>query len=1393
MDTPVSQKRRTKSGHYASRIFPVLFALTAAPGMLKATNLLATYNGSGGSAAAITTVNLTCNTATGAGPSASVWVRANPVLTGTNQLIVSAGSVSGTGNANVVVTAPVSQVLTPANSATGIQYTISLATTPSVGCVGLNTNIAATFNFAHIVGTTAAPNSSSSPVADVAMGVTSTLTNSTSGLTYPSSIALTCVKSGSNYYPGPAVTVSIGSTATGGTPFSYDSGNAAASWAVPNPTTPSGTATSGTPITFTVVASGTAGTSTGCDQLASSGSNTATTSIKLINAPGPEVTIPVTLTVSPPSASALIVSPTAITVTCAKTGVSTWVPNYPQTASVSAPSSTAFTIDTTASAAWLTVSGLTSLTATSSIPSLLSVGSLSSGSPCGGGAIGTSNTTTFHLVAPPASDKVVSVTGLIVSPNILAASPVAPSLTYVKGSGTAGFVDVSITSTLNTLPNPFFSVNTATLPSWLRLDSTTGSAPKSLRFSSTSVADTLAPGTYSATVVIGVSGYGDLDVSVTMLLTNKAPQLTVQAPPSSEACSPASATTFCIPWVIGQALPTPTITAISTDTPIAYTATTGGLLAPVIPTAELSGLAYSFGTPISVSFSPQAFAAAQPGQTLTGTMTLTWGSPVSTVVITFQVAVQSPGATITSFTPSSLPVESAGGTPYTISLTGTGFVYSTDPTQMTKVGVVTTIGQPMTFDTNIHATIVNQSNITLSITIPSAADPIPFAGGSFTLGVCNPVGGTCTTATSSAAFTIGTNPIIQAITSSSALVQTNSVSVAPFDMISIFGTNFCPNCTSTQVLTGSPDPVTFTYPTLLQFNSTTSYLSVTFQPHTGSAFAPTNTPMLFATNGQINLMVPSAVAAANTAVDVIVNYGPNGSLHSSAPFSVSIVATDPGIFTIGADGQGSGAALDVNYNLIGPGNPAGIRTGSGNSDVISIYMTGLGVPDSTGDNSAPASDNSGNGYVYPADCVTLASYLTSFNNAQTGTALTSLDGTLIIPSVLNTGRYQPCMVTGDITHLYIGGVDAVSNIQYAGWVAGTIAGLYQVNVKLPVNTASAFTTEAGLTSQSITQPVQLPVQLVTSSGHTQAGVSLWVAPRLIMVGPNSQVVNAANVANTVWSTVGVALPNSHNTVAATGTSYGVVYSVTSGLMPAGLTIDATTGQISGTPAAGTAGTYTVTVTATDAAPVPVTGSVTFVVTVNGGLFMTNTAPTVSTFGSATPTVSTVAATSGVYPYTYTMAITGHSLPTGLTINASTGVVSTTAATPAGTYNVIVTATDSTSGTPLTGAASFTLVVNLNVTTSLVGTTFHAGSTTGAVNVAATTTGNTGTVAYALDAGTAALSWIAFDTTTGIVSVTGSTSTTSSRTVTITATDGTAPTDAAAAGTGSVQFTLAIVN
>ena len=212
-------------------------------------------------------------------------------------------------------------------------------------------------------------------------------------------------------------------------------------------------------------------------------------------------------------------------------------------------------------------------------------------------------------------------------------------------------------------------------------------------------------------------------------------------------------------------------------------------------------------------------------------------------------------------------------------------------------------------------------------------------------------------------------------------------------------------------------------------------------------------------------------------------------------------------------------------------------------------MTGLGIPDSTGDNTATG------GGAWSADCVTTSSYLTAFNSQQTGTAIGTLDGTLIVTGPLNTGRLVPCLLSNgtDAVSLSVGN-QPVTSVLYAGWVPDTIAGLYQVTFRLPDNIANGFTTESGATLQSITAPQQVPVTITSDGKTTQTGVSLYVAPRLLMAGPSNN-----SVPNTMSVKVGTPLSNTYsasNAVVALGgpngsTNSSYTYAITSGLLPPG--------------------------------------------------------------------------------------------------------------------------------------------------------------------------------------------------------------------------------------------------
>lgn len=147
-----------------------------------------------------------------------------------------------------------------------------------------------------------------------------------------------------------------------------------------------------------------------------------------------------------------------------------------------------------------------------------------------------------------------------------------------------------------------------------------------------------------------------------------------------------------------------------------------------------------------------------------------------------------------------------------------------------------------------------------------------------------------------------------------------------------------------------------------------------------------------------------------------------------------------------------------------------------------------------------------------------------------------------------------------------------------------------------------------------------------------------------------------------------------------GTSY--TYAVTTGALPTGLTLNATTGAISGTPT--TTGTSTFSITATDVSSASASGS--YTITINAPTI--SLAPTSLPSGSQNSAYSqTVSGSGGVSPYTF--ALTSGSLPTGVTLNTSSGVVSGTP-TNYGTSNFTITTTDAHG---FTGNRAYTVTIS----------------------------------------------------------------------------------------------------
>jgi uncharacterized protein (TIGR03437 family) len=286
--------------------------------------------------------------------------------------------------------------------------------------------------------------------------------------------------------------------------------------------------------------------------------------------------------------------------------------------------------------------------------------------------------------------------------------------------------------------------------------------------------------------------------------------------------------------------------------------------------------------------------------------------------------------------------------------------------------------------------------------------------------------------------------------------------VSPFEVISIFGTNFIPASGSgalpvgTTILVGSPDTTKYLFPTTLAniistksgtgvVTTTTYNLKVAFTAAGTATAIPAF--LLFATPTQINALVPSTVVSG-TKYNVTVSYGlSTGTATTSDAFVVKATTAHPGVFTADASGTGQGAIINATTSTM---NQSSTPASSGN--IISIYMTGLGAPNSTATSST-------GGPGFPGSCLSPAAYSTA---ANLGTNVT-IDGAVIQSVKLGTSKFAPCLqnTVGSNTLVTVtfacktgGGsiaVDTASALTgtYAGFVADSVAGLYQVNVGVP--------------------------------------------------------------------------------------------------------------------------------------------------------------------------------------------------------------------------------------------------------------------------------------------------------------------------------------------------------
>ena len=491
--------------------------------------------------------------------------------------------------------------------------------------------------------------------------------------------------------------------------------------------------------------------------------------------------------------------------------------------------------------------------------------------------------------------------------------------------------------------------------------------------------------------------------------------------------------------------------------------------------------------------------------------------------------------------------------------------------------------------------------------------------------------------------------------------------------------------TFTVTATGTPTPTlsqTGTLPAGVSFNTTSGVLSGTPAAATGGTYPITFT----AQNG--------VAADATQNFTLTVNQAPATSSANSTTFTVGTI----GSFTVTATGTPT-PTLSQTGTL-----PAGVSFNA-TSGVLSgtpAAATGGTYPITfTAQNGVPANATQSFTLTVNQAPATSSASSTTFTVEVAGTFTVTATGTPT-PTLSQTGTL-PAGVSFNATTGVLSGTPA----------AGT-GGTYPIT----------FTAQNGVATDA-TQSFTLTVNQ---------------AP-------------AITSANSTTFTVGTA---GSFTVTATGTPTPTLSQT--GTLPAGVSFNTTTGVLSGTPAAGTGGTYPITFTAQNGVAADATQSFTLTV---------NQAPAITSANSTTFTVGTIGSFTVTATGTPTPTLSQtETLPAGVSFNTTTGVLSgTPAAGTGGTYPITFTAQN---GVAADATQSFTLTVNqAPATTSASSTTFTVG-TNGSFTVTATgnptpTLSQTGT----LPAG------VSFNATTGVLSGTPAAETGGTYPITFTAQNGVA--------------------
>ena len=769
--------------------------------------------------------------------------------------------------------------------------------------------------------------------------------------------------------------------------------------------------------------------------------------------------------------------------------------------------------------------------------------------------------------------------------------------------------------------------------------------------------------------------------------------LTGQITGTPTATSSATSYTITATYLLGgPATASITITVLPqtisyTGSPFTYYA--GIAISSLTPTVTNSPASYGIspGLPTGLSFSTStgviSGTATVTSSAATYTVTANYGSGV-TAVTTINITVLAPTISYTGspFTYVSYTAISS----LTPTVTGSPGGYSVSPALPAGLSISATTGiisgTPTTVTATASYTITASytggvTAITaITITVNLGAPVISYSPSTniYTVGTAITSLTPTNTAGTAAGYSINTAlPAGLTFNTATGVISGTPTAVSATTIYTITATNTGGSGSTTVTLTVNPAPPAISYSPAIDLYT----ISVAISPLT-----PTNTGGA-ATSYSISAALPAGLAFSTT-TGVI----------SGTPTVTSAITT----YTITATNAAGSASATVTIT-VAPPKP--VISYSPSTNVFTVGTAYTLTPTNTGGAdtiysigpSLPAglSFNTYTGVISgtPTAVSAVTTYIISGDN-DGGTSTTTVTLSCVLPA-------PPAISYSPSTNTYTVGT-SISSLTPTN--TGGAATTYSIGTTLPAGLS--FSTTTGVisgTPTAVTSTATYTVTATNSAGSGTATVTITVKDKVPVISYSPST-----------NTYTVGTPISSLTPANTGgtpTSYSI-----STALPAGLSFSTTTGVISGTPTA-TSSSTTYTITATNA-----TGSGTTTVTIA----VNHTAPAI-TYSPGTviyPVGTTITpatpVNTGGAVASYSINIT---LPTGLSFNTSTGVISGTPTVVYPTTTFTITATNT------AGSSNTNLIITVSPAAPIISYTPSTNVYTVGATITTLTPANTG--------------------------------------------------------------------